>query len=81
MNWPSDEDLSALLVLPDGYRGERLRRSEIPALVAAIAHGLAGAGHRAMVLWVLRDNAPSRRFYESLGARPVEGWTRYRWLA
>ena len=37
MNWPSDEDLSAMLVLPEGYRGERLRRSEIPALVAAIA--------------------------------------------
>jgi len=37
MNWPSDDDLSAMLVLPDGYRGERLRRSEIPALAAAIA--------------------------------------------
>ena len=37
MNWPSDEDLSAMLVLPEGYRGERLRRAEIPALVAAIA--------------------------------------------
>ena len=37
MNWPGDEDLSAMLVLPEGYRGERLRRSEIPALVAAIA--------------------------------------------
>lgn len=37
------------------------------ALVAAVARGLSDAGHRAMVLWVLRDNAPSRRFYESLG--------------
>jgi len=37
MKWPSDEDLSAMLVLPEGYCGERLRRSEIPALVAAIA--------------------------------------------
>ena len=37
MNWPSDEDLSTMLVLPEGYRGERLRRSEIPALVTAIA--------------------------------------------
>jgi hypothetical protein len=37
VNWPGDDDLSAMLVLPEGYRGERLRRSEIPALVAAIA--------------------------------------------
>ncbi len=41
------------------------------ALVAALARDLAAAGHRAMVLWVLRDNAPSRRFYESLGGRPA----------
>jgi hypothetical protein len=37
MNWPSDEDLSAMMVLPEGYRGERLQRAEIPALAAAIA--------------------------------------------
>jgi GNAT superfamily N-acetyltransferase len=31
--------------------------------------------------WAVLDwNEPSIRFYESLGARPVEGWTRYRWL-
>ena len=28
---------------------------------------------------VLSWNEPSIRFYEALGARPVEGWTRYRW--
>ena len=34
------------------------------------------------VEWAVLDwNEPSIRFYESLGARPVEGWTRYRWLA
>lgn len=33
------------------------------------------------VEWAVLDwNEPSIRFYESLGARPVEGWTRYRWL-
>ena len=37
MNWPSDDATSALFPLPDGYRAERLRRSEIPALIAAIA--------------------------------------------
>ena len=34
------------------------------------------------VEWSVLDwNEPSIRFYESLGARPVTGWTRYRWLA
>jgi GNAT superfamily N-acetyltransferase len=34
------------------------------------------------VEWAVLDwNEPSIRFYESLGARAVEGWTRYRWLA
>ena len=33
------------------------------------------------VEWAVLDwNEPSIRFYESLGARPVEGWTRYRWI-
>ena len=32
------------------------------------------------VEWAVLDwNEPSIRFYEALGARPVEGWTRYRW--
>jgi len=31
--------------------------------------------------WAVLDwNEPSIRFYESLGSRPVSGWTRYRWL-
>ena len=33
------------------------------------------------VEWAVLDwNAPSIAFYEALGARPVTGWTRYRWL-
>jgi GNAT superfamily N-acetyltransferase len=32
------------------------------------------------VEWAVLDwNEPSIDFYESLGARPVEGWIRYRW--
>jgi len=32
------------------------------------------------VEWAVLDwNQPSIDFYESLGARPVEGWIRYRW--
>jgi GNAT superfamily N-acetyltransferase len=37
MEWPSDEAISGMLQLPEGYRGERLKRSEIPLLVANIA--------------------------------------------
>ena len=34
----------------------------------------------ARVEWAVLDwNEPAIRFYDSLGARPVEGWTRYRW--
>ena len=33
------------------------------------------------VEWNVLDwNTPSIEFYEQLGARPVPGWTRYRWL-
>lgn len=33
------------------------------------------------VEWNVLDwNEPSIRFYRSLGAEPLEGWTRYRWL-
>ena len=52
-----------------------------------------GAGHGLLLLQTLRArtngrvewsvldwNEPSIRFYESLGASPVDGWTRYRWL-
>ena len=32
------------------------------------------------VEWAVLDwNEPSIAFYQRLGARPVEGWTRYRW--
>ena len=32
------------------------------------------------VEWAVLDwNEPAIGFYESLGARPVNGWTRYRW--
>jgi len=31
--------------------------------------------------WAVLDwNEPSIRFYRALGAKPVEGWTRYRWM-
>jgi hypothetical protein len=34
------------------------------------------------VEWAVLDwNTPSVEFYDHLGAHPVPGWTRYRWLA
>jgi GNAT superfamily N-acetyltransferase len=34
------------------------------------------------VEWMVLDwNEPSIKMYESLGAQPVPGWTRFRWLA
>lgn len=34
------------------------------------------------VEWAVLDwNTPAIELYESLGARPVPGWTRYRWLS
>jgi L-amino acid N-acyltransferase YncA len=41
------------------------------ALVGAVAGWLAAEGRRSMILWVLRDNPSSRRFYESLGGVPA----------
>jgi GNAT superfamily N-acetyltransferase len=49
-------------------------------------HGLALLRHLreltdGRIEWSVLDwNAPSIAFYERLGARPIEGWTQYRWL-
>ena len=37
MNWPGDDAISAMFLLPQGYRAEHLKRSDISALIAAIA--------------------------------------------
>ena len=42
------------------------------ALMRAGAQELLVRGWRGMVLWVLRDNRPSRRFYGRMGGRHVE---------
>ncbi len=48
-------------------------------------HGLAllnavRAATEGRVEWSVLDwNEPSIRFYDSLGAKPLEGWTTYRW--
>lgn len=38
-------------------------------LMQAAVHELIRRGHRSMMLWVLRDNTPARKFYEALGGQ------------
>ena len=46
----------------------------------ALLHELRERAGGGRLEWAVLDwNEPSIRFYESLGARPVVGWTRYRW--
>ena len=64
--------LEDLFVRPQ-HRGSGFGREMLSALFARTT---------GRVEWAVLDwNEPSIRFYESLGARPVDGWTRYRWLA
>lgn len=58
-------------------RPEHRRQGIGRALVEHVCER-AGAGRAE---WAVLDwNAPSLAFYQSLGARPVGGWTRYRWI-
>jgi hypothetical protein len=36
MDWPAAEEITEFVVLPDGYRIEQLKRTEIPTLIEAI---------------------------------------------
>jgi len=59
-------ELYAIYVL-QAYQGKGLGR----ALVRAAVDWLRQNDHQSMLIWVLRDNHPARRFYESLGGKPV----------
>ena len=50
---------------------EHQRRGIGRRLACAVAHGLLSSGFDSMLLWVLEDNRPARRFYESLGGEQV----------
>lgn len=63
--------LEDLYVRP-AHRGEGLGRALLDHL-RALTDG--------RLEWAVLDwNQTAIDFYESLGARPVDGWTRYRWL-
>ncbi len=49
------------------------RRGHGRELVRAVAGGLRELGYTDMIVWVLRDNAPARAFYERLGGVFLRG--------
>jgi GNAT superfamily N-acetyltransferase len=60
-----DAELYAIYVHPDRVGGGVGR-----ALLRESAGRCAAAGHERMLLWVLKENAPARRFYEQAGFGP-----------
>ncbi len=61
-----DGELYAIYLLENHQRKGIGRR-----LTAAIAQRLLEAGMQSMLIWVLADNAPARRFYEALDGENV----------
>ena len=59
-------EVYAIYVLPQ-YHGRGIGR----ALLEAATKELADRGLDSMIIWVLRENAPSRRFYERMGGLHV----------
>jgi ribosomal protein S18 acetylase RimI-like enzyme len=59
-------ELYAIYLLPD-FHGQGIGRK----LVEALGAKLVQAGYTGMLLWVLKDNQPSRGFYERMGGQPV----------
>ena len=72
---PFSGEVYAIYVLPE-HQGRGAGR----ALLEAAAKELRRRSHQSMIIWVLRENAPSRRFYERMGGvhvrdeeREIEG--------
>lgn len=63
---PFNGEVYAIYVLPE-HHGRGIGR----ALLQVAARELVVRGFTSMIIWVLRENAPSRRFYERMGGRHV----------
>ena len=72
----SDGEIYAIYVLPQ-HQGH----GHGSALLRAGARELLAHGSRGIVLWVLRENAPSRLFYERMGGRHLRGQDEEREIA
>lgn len=59
-------ELYAIYLLQEAQRGGIGRR-----LAEALVRDLLQHGHQSMLVWVLKDNVPGRRFYEKLGGQYV----------
>jgi ribosomal protein S18 acetylase RimI-like enzyme len=59
-------EIYALYLLPE-YHGQGIGRK----LVKTIVQDLQDAGYQKMLIWVLKDNHPSRAFYERIGGQYV----------
>lgn len=57
-------EIYALYVLPE-HQGQGIGK----ALVQAAGRSLAERGFQRMIIFVLRENTPSRKFYEAIGGR------------
>jgi len=73
---PYSGEIYAIYVLPP-HQGH----GHGSALLRAGARELLAHGFRGIVLWVLRDNAPSRLFYERMGGRHLRGQDEEREIA
>jgi len=71
-----DERLGTSGEVTSIYLIDRIRRRGLGrALFASLLRTLAERGHASVGLWVLVNNAPTRRFYEALGGRPAAART------
>ncbi|MBP8250857.1 MAG: GNAT family N-acetyltransferase [Herpetosiphon sp.] len=62
---PYTAELNTIYLLPD-LQGHGLGRQLFDAVVESLKHE-----HRAMLLWVLKDNQAARGFYEHLGGKVI----------
>ena len=61
---PHDCEIKAVYVLP-----EHQRKSAGKLLIQRLIETFESKGYRSMIVWVLKDNSSSRKFYEALGGK------------
>jgi GNAT superfamily N-acetyltransferase len=72
--YPYDAELFLIYILPD-YQGKGIGRG----LLSATSRKLLQLGFTSLILWVLAENTPGRRFYEKSGGTLVGEDEYLRW--